>query len=156
MFTQQSGRGRGPAVGRPGISAVERHTVPVNVGGFSLVEVVVALTILTVGVLALGASTAHAMARIQDSELRAERLFVARQATELLRGTEWASLESVCSRGLPAFGSGEYSARCAVSRPAGTLKWVVIETTGPGFVSGTPVPSLMETTSIGIARPVAP
>jgi prepilin-type N-terminal cleavage/methylation domain-containing protein len=135
------------------IRRVPRARRAASRGGFTLVEVLAAIAILAVGVVALGASTGHAMTRIQASELQAERMLVVRQATDMLRRTEWSALESVCASGLPTFGSGEYSASCAVARPAENLKWVVIETTGPGLVSGQAVPSLMETTSISMVQP---
>ena len=142
MLTLQSGRGCGPLSGRTGSPES------------ALIEALVAMGFLMVGVVALGAATGHAVPRIQASELHAERMRVVQEVTETLRGTDWFSLESVCARGLPSFGSGDYSATCAVARPAEKLKWVVIETTGPGFVAGSPVPALMETTSISLVQPV--
>lgn len=124
--------------------------------GFSLVEVMVAMIILTVGVLALGASTGHVMAQIQASDLRTERMTVVRQATETLRGTAWDALETACAGALPGVGTGHYSVSCTVAQPATNLKWVELVTTGPGFQGGQYVPSVMESTSISIAEPVGP
>jgi Tfp pilus assembly protein PilV len=125
-------------------------------GGFSSIELVLAIAILAAGILSMGASTGRVMAEIHATELRTERMFVVRQATETLRATNWSSLESVCAGELPAFGSGAYAVTCVVARPSADLKWVYVVTTGPGFRGGGLIPSLTETTAISLARPVEP
>ena len=122
--------------------------------GFSLVEVIIAMMILSVGILAMGASTGHVMAQIQASELRTERMGAVREAAETLRGTAWGSLESTCSSVPDNFGTDHYTVRCSVQRPSTNLKLVQLITTGPGFLSGKFTTSVADTFAISIANPV--
>lgn len=126
-----------------------------NRTGFSLVEVIVALMILSVGVLAMGASTGHVMAQIQAAELRTERIGAVREAAETLRGTDWASLEAVCGDTTgTGFGTEHYTVGCSVLRPSSNLKLVELITVGPGFTSGRFTTTVADTFAISIANPV--
>lgn len=122
--------------------------------GFSLVEVIIAMMILSIGILAMGASTGHVMAQIQAAELRTERMSAVREAAETLRGTQWTSLESVCSSAPAGFGTEHYTVSCSVLRPSGNLKVVQLITSGPGFESGKFNSTVADTFAISIANPV--
>lgn len=123
-------------------------------GGFSLVEVIVALMILSVGVLAMGASTGYIMTQIRASELRMERMTAVRQAAETLRGEDWTTLPSYCSSA--TFATQRYSVSCTVSQPASNLQRVQLVSLGPGYSAGRLVVSLPDTFAISIAQPVTP
>lgn len=118
--------------------------------GFSLVEVIIAMLILSVGILAMGASTGFVMNQIQASQVRGERTAAVRQASEILRGTDWGSLETVCA---DAFVAGHYSVRCEVSTND-NLKRVRLITSGPGFDSGHFVRAHQDTFVVSLAQPV--
>lgn len=123
-------------------------------GGFTMIEVVVAIMILSVGVLAMGASTGYVSARSRALDLQVERLTAVRQAAETLRASGWTELEATCSaRGL---GTRRYPVACVVSHPAGDLKRVQLVSTGPGFRRGRLVADLADTVSIRFTRPVTP
>lgn len=122
--------------------------------GFSLVEVIIAMLILSVAILALGASTGHVMAQIQASELRTERMGTIRQTAETLRGTAFGSLENVCSTAGSTLGSDNYSVSCTVQQPSEDLKLVTLVTVGPGFQSGRFNTMVADTFAISIAQPV--
>lgn len=128
-----------------------QHSQP---SGFSLVEVIIAMLILSVAILALGASTGHVMAQIQASELRTERMGTIRQAAETLRGTAFGSLENACSTAGSTFGSDNYSVSCTVQQPSEDLKLVTLVTVGPGFQSGRFNTTVADTFAISIAKPV--
>jgi prepilin-type N-terminal cleavage/methylation domain-containing protein len=121
--------------------------------GFSLVEVIVAMMILSVGILAMGASTGHVMAQIQAAELRTERMGAIREAAEVLRGTAWGSLESTCS-GTSGLGTEHYKVSCSVLQPSRDLKLVQLVTVGPGFESGKFNSTVADTFAISVANPV--
>lgn len=125
-----------------------------NRGGFSLVEVIVALMILSVGVLAMGASTGYIMTQIRASELRMERMTAVRQAAETLRGEDWAALPTYCSTA--DFSTDRYSVSCTVSQPASNLQRVQLVSVGPGYSEGRLVGSLPDTFAISLAQPVGP
>lgn len=120
--------------------------------GFSLVEVIVALFILSVGVLAMGASTGHIMAQIQSAELRTERMTAVREAAEILRGSGFGNLESVCADAANNFGTEHFGVTCTVAQPSTNLKVIEMVTTGPGFQNGRIVQSLEETSVISVAN----
>ena len=125
-----------------------------NRAGFSLVEVIVALMILSVAILAMGASTGHVMAQIQAAELRTERMGAVREAAETLRGTTWTSLETVCQSTDSGFGTEHYTVECSVLRPSRNLKLIELITVGPGFRSGRFTTTVADTFAISIANPV--
>jgi len=121
--------------------------------GFSLVEVIVAMMILSIGILAMGASTGHVMAQIQAAELRTERMGAIREAAETLRGTQWSSLETKCSD-TADLATEHYAVSCSVLRPSSNLKLVQLITVGPGFESGKFASTVADTFAISIANPV--
>lgn len=122
--------------------------------GFSLIEVIFAMLILSVAFLAMGASTGHVMAQIQASELRTERVGALRQAAETLRGTAWASLESVCAATNHSFDTDNYDVQCTVQLWTEDLKRVDLVTVGPGFRNGRFTATVTDSFAISIANPV--
>lgn len=128
-------------------------TTDTQPGGFSLIEVIVALMILSVGILAMGASTGHVLSQVQMSQLRTERVSIVRQAAETLRGTSFASLENACASASTTFGTDHFALSCTVSQPATNLKRVALVSVGPGFRDGKLVSSLPDTFAISISDP---
>ncbi len=120
--------------------------------GFSLVELIIALLILSVAILAMGASTGHVMAQIQAAELRTERMSAVRGAAEVLRGTAWGSLTTVCQSGSDDFGTDHYTVSCTVTQPSTNLQVVQLVTVGPGFVAGKFTTTVADTFAISIAQ----
>lgn len=120
--------------------------------GFSLVEVMVALVILSIGVLAMGASTGYIMTQIRASELRTERMTAVRQTAETLRSTPWTSLEGTC--GNEGFTVGAFIVKCTVLQPQANLKRVELVSTGPGYREGRLMAVVPDTFAISIAQPV--
>lgn len=120
-------------------------------GGFSVVEVIVAMMILSFGVLAMGASTGYVMRQVRASELRSERVAAVREASELIRGTEWAQIPAVCGSG--DLVANRYTVTCEAT-PNGRLMQVRIRTTGPGYQDGRFIPEMAETFAINLAQPV--
>lgn len=121
-------------------------------GGFSLVEVIVAMMILSVGVLSMGAATGYIMSQIRASELRTERMSAVRQAAETLRSGDWTELEATCQG--DAFTMGRYAVSCTVERANSNLKRVQLVSVGPGYSEGQLSPELSETFAISVAQPV--
>jgi Tfp pilus assembly protein PilV len=122
--------------------------------GISLIEVIVAMLILSVGVLAMGASTGYVLSQVRAAELRTDRMTAVHQVAEQLRAVAWDDLESECSgQAVTALG---FTVACSVSRPPGAfnLKRVDLVTTGPAFRRGGVVQNVTDTTTMGIARPI--
>lgn len=127
--------------------------------GFSAVEVIIGLLILSLAILAMGASTSRAMAQIQASEFRTERMEAVRKASESLRASAstpagWASLEDACAAD-PYVSTSNYDVTCVVS-PAGSTSRVTLITDGPAFVDGRFRPSVRDSLfSISLTKPAS-
>jgi prepilin-type N-terminal cleavage/methylation domain-containing protein len=103
--------------------------------GFTLVEVVVALIILTVGVLGLAATTMYVVRQTTLSELTTERSAALQSVIEELRATPYEELSSGSDE------LGNFKVEWTVTQGQRT-KLVNIVTVGPGLTSASGVPSL--------------
>lgn len=102
--------------------------------GFSLVELLVALVILAVGMLALAATTGYLIVQVQVSNLRTERATAVQQVVEELRSTQFNSIASRGKQGAETV--GDFDVWWLVSQPATNLKRVQVYTEGPGYNRG--------------------
>lgn len=120
--------------------------------GFSLVELIVALVILSVGILSMGASTGYIMNQIRLSELRSERMAAVRQAAEIVRGHAWTEVGQLCADS--TFRLEQFEVSCRVTTPSTTLQRVQLVSTGPGYEGGRFVQGVVETFAISLAQPM--
>jgi len=97
-------------------------------GGFSLVEVMVATMVLTVGLLAMAASTGYLSAQLRSTTFDTRRTAVKQQVVEQLRAMPWANLPTTAT----TYTIGNYSivARATVSSNSAV---VLLATTGPAY-----------------------
>lgn len=130
----------------PGLGAFSRPPR----AGFSLVEVIVALLIFTVGVLGLAGTTGYVMRQSQLSSIATERAQVLQAVIERLNAMEYADVVA------GSWTVGTYSARWTVDAQ-NSSKEIVITTTGPGVVTGGGLPeisnSVVRTFTYRILRP---
>jgi prepilin-type N-terminal cleavage/methylation domain-containing protein len=121
--------------------------------GFSLIELIIAMIILSVGILAMGASTGYVLGQVRAAELRTDRLTAAQQVAERLRAVDWADLDSACSG---PFTVDRFTLSCSVSSPPGAinLKRVELVTTGPAYRNGRLVTTAADTMLVSFARPI--
>ena len=103
--------------------------------GFSLVELMVALVILSVGMLALAATTGYLITQVQVSNLRTERATAVQQVVEELRATPFDNIASRAQGSAQTV--GDFDVWWRVSTPASNLKRVRVYTEGPGYNAGT-------------------
>lgn len=106
-------------------------THPAEANGFSLVEVIAAMVILTMGILAMAASTGYVFTRLGDSGRSTERSLATQQVIEQLRATPFANVQN----GSTTIGAYTLSWRI-VSQPSSGLMTVRIVNQGPGYVAG--------------------
>lgn len=118
--------------------------------GFSLVEVVVALVVLTVGVFAMAASTGYITTQIKIAELRTERMTAVHQAAETLRSVDWDYLATTCDTA--SYVAGSFAVTCNATT-SGDLTTVTLVSTGPGWKAGAWDTALPDTFQITIAEP---
>lgn len=123
-----------------------------NRSGYSLIEVIVAMLILVVGILAMAGSTGYVGMQLQGADLRTERSVAQQQVAERLRNVEFDNLVTLASGS--AITVGEYSAWWDVSSLAWALKEVDVYTRGPGLQGGHLNTSVVDTVTIRIARRV--
>lgn len=141
------------SVSRQGV-ATERTDTAAGRPGFSLVEIIIALLIMAVGVLAMAATTGYLSRRIQQSDLQTERAMAASTASERIRGIEYNDLDSRSPS--DAWLIGEYDVFWVVENAAGgQRKDVTLITEGPGLdESGALVSAEQDTTKFSIAKSV--
>ncbi len=119
--------------------------------GFSIIELLVALLILSVGILAMGGSTGYIMSQIRLSQVRTERMTAVREAAEIIRGTEWNGISGLCADS--TFHMNDFDVSCSVTSAAGNLLRVQLVSSGPGYQAGRFLPDVEETVAIAIAQP---
>lgn len=102
--------------------------------GFSLIELIVAMVILTFGMLAMGASMGFMNTQVRVANMRTERSASVGQIAEQLRALPFDSVTAV------AYGSAstinEYKVWRDITSVNTNLKTVTIYSEGPGFNRG--------------------
>lgn len=121
--------------------------------GFSLIEVVVSMLILSVGVLAMGGSTGYMLSQVRMAGFMTDRNVATREVSEQLRATEWSSLANTCNSN--TFTVGDYTVTCTVQQQGVHVQKVDIITVGPSYVSGQVVMEVPDTTAILLAEPTS-
>jgi prepilin-type N-terminal cleavage/methylation domain-containing protein len=104
-------------------------------GGFTLIEVMVALIILTVGVLGLAGTTVWVVRQSTLAELTTERAAAVQAVVEQLRASDYTTLVD----GSDSVGRFDVSWTVA---SANRSKLVTVVTVGPGLWGGNGMPSL--------------
>ena len=118
--------------------------------GFSLVEVIIAMVVLTVGMLALASSTGYISAEIRNSTWNTQRAFARNAIVERLRSIPF---DSVATTGTPLT-IGRYDMTWTSTDVNQNLKSVLVIASGPSYRLGrvTRV-TVVDTYSINIIRP---
>jgi prepilin-type N-terminal cleavage/methylation domain-containing protein len=116
--------------------------------GFSLVEVVVALVILAIGILAMAGTTDYIHTRSRDAEVDAARALAVQQAVERLRASAYADVVDRAASQADTIGS--FRVWWTVNRSTAALKQVLVVSEGPGYVSGHWAPAALDTTVVSI------
>ncbi len=120
--------------------------------GFTLVEVVIALVLLTAGLLAVAGGTGHMLTQMSLADARTARIAAIQNAAEQVRATDYATLSSKCSSG--SLVTGRYTVNCRVTQVGNDLKAVYLVSDGPGLRNGRVQASVVDTFVIRIAEPV--
>jgi prepilin-type N-terminal cleavage/methylation domain-containing protein len=120
--------------------------------GFSLVEVIIAMMILTVAILAMGASTGYVLTQVRSSELRTDRVAAVRQAAEVLRGEPWAALINGCGSAVDVDTGDRFTVTYECPQVRDRLARVHLISVGPGYAGRRFVIAAHDTTVINIRR----
>ena len=122
-----------------------------NRDGFSLVELIVSLLVLTVGVLAMATALGYLILQVRSADARTERNMVVEQVEERLRGTDFNSISTVAKSDAETF--GEYDVWWGVASENANLKTITIFTEGPGFATDQGwVLTMADSSSLSLAR----
>jgi prepilin-type N-terminal cleavage/methylation domain-containing protein len=103
-----------------------------NNGGFSLVEVVIAIVILSFGLLAMAASTGYVATQLRSTSFDTQRNLARQQVIEQLRSTIFANL-ATNTTGQTV---GRYTVRWNVTALNSSQRSVQVITAGPAYRSG--------------------
>ena len=100
-----------------------------NKGGFSLVEVVIAIVVLSFGLLAMAASTGYVASQLRSSSFDTQRNLARQQVIGQLRSTVFANL-ATSTQGTTI---GRYTVRWNVNTVNVAQRRVQIITAGPAY-----------------------
>jgi prepilin-type N-terminal cleavage/methylation domain-containing protein len=119
--------------------------------GFSLVEVIVAMLVLTVGLVAMAASTGYIATQQRSTTWDTQRNLARQQVIEQLRSTIFTNVTTNTT----GRSFGPYNVRWDVTNLASTERRVQLITTGPAYrqVGGSPITTVVDTAVIRIASP---
>jgi prepilin-type N-terminal cleavage/methylation domain-containing protein len=115
--------------------SIDRPRVEPRRQGFTIIEVLFALIILTFGVLGLASTTLWVVRQTQVSEVATERTIALQSVIEELRAAPYNDV--VAGSGT----EGNFSVSWTVAVGANS-KLVTVTTTGPGLVNATGFPTL--------------
>jgi type IV pilus assembly protein PilV len=117
--------------------------------GFSMVEVLMALFVLSVGILAIAATTGHVFTRLHDAGRRTERAFAIQQAVERVRAIPFSQVGT--SMGTSVV--GDFTVTTELTTATTQVARVRVVTIGPGFRAGVgQVADLADTTFVVVSR----
>lgn len=116
-------------------------------GGFSLVEVIVAIVILSIGILAMAATTGYVFTRLRDSGVSTERMLAVQQAVEQVRAMPYSAVRD------SSLIIGDYEISWDVDEPSSRMKQVVIVSVGPGYAGGEWSSTARDTVVIRLFKP---
>jgi Tfp pilus assembly protein PilV len=105
-------------------------------GGFSVVEVIVAMLILTVGVLGLAGTTALVVRQVTLGEMTTQRAAAFQSAIEQLRARDWESVGAGSST------VGRYDVNWWIEEEFAQSRVMKVVTVGPGVSTAGGLPSL--------------
>ena len=123
-----------------------------NSGGFSLVEVVVAILVLSFGLLAMAASTGYVATQLRSTTWDTQRNLARQQVIEQLRATVFANI----TQNTAGQAIGPYTVRWNVTNVSAAQRRVEIITTGPAYRSSAnrrTMSTIVDTAIVNIARP---
>jgi prepilin-type N-terminal cleavage/methylation domain-containing protein len=122
-----------------------------NPGGFSLVEVVVAILVLSFGLLAMAASTGYVATQLKSATWDTQRNLARQQVIEQLKATVYANVTTNTT----GQAIGPYTIRWNVTNVSAAQRRVQLITTGPAYRQSNrrTMTTIVDTATITIASP---
>ena len=120
-------------------------------GGFTIVEVLIAIVILAVGMLALATTSIFATTQVKVADLKTEQSLAVAQTIEMLRAAPFDSIRTRSEA--TRLDTGTYDVWYNVTSDTRYLKTVTLFTRGPSYRSGLGwVPLALDTFSVQITE----
>lgn len=124
---------------------------PGGPGGFSLIEVIIAMIILTFGVLALASAMGYLSRQVHAADLRTERTVATQQAIERVRAIGYDSLSALAQA--DAWQIGSYSVWWDETLASQYMRDVDLYVEGPAYRSGEgTVDGVRDTVTFSVVR----
>lgn len=111
-----------------------KHGKQMGRDGFSVVEVIIAMVVLSFGVLAMAAMSSHLLMQIRIADSRTERAAAVQQVVEQLRAMPYENLQTRESGSAGTIGS--FDIQWERRTTDANLTRIDVYTTGPGYRSG--------------------
>ncbi|HSM35004.1 MAG TPA: prepilin-type N-terminal cleavage/methylation domain-containing protein [Longimicrobiales bacterium] len=102
--------------------------------GFSVIELLVALVVLAIGLLAMASVMGTLVLQTRAADTRTERSFAVQQAAERLRAQSFGSITDRAEA--DAVQVGSYDVWWAIASSTSTKRDIEVFTKGPGYVPG--------------------
>jgi prepilin-type N-terminal cleavage/methylation domain-containing protein len=103
--------------------------------GFTIVEVMIAIVILAVGMLALATTSIFATTQVKVADLKTERSIAVQQMVEMLRAMPFDSIRTRSEAN--SIRAASFEVWWTITPTSRYLKTVTLFTKGPGYRSGT-------------------
>ena len=104
-------------------------------GGFTMVEVIIAIVILAFGLLGMAGTTAVLVRQITLSDVATKRNAAQQTVIERLRAADWENLSTTYASGTETI--GPYEVSWTVTSPSNQWGELEVVTVGPGLGRGT-------------------
>ncbi|HUF12907.1 MAG TPA: prepilin-type N-terminal cleavage/methylation domain-containing protein [Longimicrobiales bacterium] len=122
-------------------------------GGFTIVEVLIAIVILAVGMLALATTSIFATTQVRIADLKTEESLAVQRVIEQLRSVPFDSLRARSEANAEEVGA--FDVWWSLTPQNRYLTRVTLFTRGPGYRTGTGwVPAVLDTFVVEIAKTV--
>jgi prepilin-type N-terminal cleavage/methylation domain-containing protein len=119
--------------------------------GFSLVEVIIAMLVLSFGLLTMAASTGYVYNQLRSTAFDTQRNLARQGAVEQIRGMFWDSIPTTAR----TMTRGRYTIVYRATLPSTMVKRVTLITVGPGYRSGKAVrQTVADTASFQVVKPL--
>lgn len=99
--------------------------------GFSLVEVIIAMLILSLGILAMGSATGYVITQVRVADVRTERSAAVQQAVERLHAEPFDSIDDRTEANADTLGN--YRVWWDVEDQGDNLVDISVYSSGPGY-----------------------
>lgn len=119
--------------------------------GFTVIELLVALVVLSVGLLAMASVMGTLILQTRAADIRTERSFAVQQVSERLRAQSFTSIADRAEADAETVGS--YDVWWNISAATSTKRQIAVFTKGPAYVPGSGfVEAKLDTFQITLAR----